>query len=93
MLHCIQKCSGKKLTYGKLSKESSHSKCKCHICLNAFIPSKEIIKVATRIQLLHVCYEDEEVKQLDGEIARKKETLLLIHVLTKRGRTDKDSDK
>ncbi len=44
--------------------------------------------MATRIQLLRVCYKDAEVKRIDGEIARekkKKATLLLIHVKKKGG--------
>ncbi len=45
--------------------------------------------MATRIQLLRVCYKDAEVKRIDGEIARerereKKATLLLIHVKKKK---------
>ncbi len=54
----------------------------CH----TFLP--KIQQVATRIQLLRVCYKDAEVKRIDGEIARerereKKATLLLIHVKKK----------
>ncbi len=29
--------------------------------------------MATRIQLLRVCYKDAEVKRIDGEIARERE--------------------
>ncbi len=48
--------------------------------------------MATRIQLLRVCYKDAEVKRIDGEIARererkKKATLLLIHVKKGGGQT------
>ncbi len=39
----------------------------CH----TFLP--KIQQVATRIQLLRVCYKDAEVKRIDGEIARERE--------------------
>ncbi len=35
-----------------------------------FLPKTQ--QVATRIQLLRVCYKDAEVKRIDGEIAREK---------------------
>lgn len=51
--------------------------------------------MATRIQLLRVCYENAEVKQLDGEIATKinKCDPAANPRLDKKGRKDSDPDK
>ncbi len=52
--------------------------------------------MATRIQLLRVCYKDAEVKRIDGEIARERERKKgypAANPRKKKGRTDNDSDK